>query len=498
MIKMYRFVLSLIAFPLMTLAQPTVSFEELLLRHEQNPRIGLEAKQLAQNLGLPQAIHCRNNTLIHAIGIENGQPVYAVITNLAHPFEGGKVLFYDEVVQTIDLSGATNNPTGPIILDKNWSKKAYSRNMLLNGRMLLVPEWSSDKVMAFDPMTGDLVDTAFVRSNPGALASPKEAQLTPRRTITVSDQIRDLVQEFDTGGVYISHFAPAGGVNTAILDNIRGHAYRANGNLIVCVASGANQNSIAEFDSAGNYLGRFVQPSSNGPNGPFSILIRSNDILITGSNSPVGVTRLDLNGTYIAQWAAITSFPQQIIQLADGNVAVANFQGAAQTGIRIYNPNGTLLRLLSGVTGNRGVYQLGNGNFLTTNAAGIHEIDSANGGLVRTIAVDPDMQFISLIALTTTQVGESPALPAKIVLLQNYPNPFNPATTIEYHLPAATHVTLKVVDVLGREVATLVSETQQAGVYKTPFDASRLTSGVYFYRLQAGNTVQSRKLVVLK
>jgi hypothetical protein len=83
-------------------------------------------------------------------------------------------------------------------------------------------------------------------------------------------------------------------------------------------------------------------------------------------------------------------------------------------------------------------------------------------------------------------------------LSQNYPNPFNPATTITYKLPAAGWVTLKVYDILGREVQTLVNNRQVAGSHSVAFNASRLTSGTYFYRLQAGSSTETRKLVLLK
>ena len=89
-------------------------------------------------------------------------------------------------------------------------------------------------------------------------------------------------------------------------------------------------------------------------------------------------------------------------------------------------------------------------------------------------------------------------LPKEFALAQNYPNPFNPSTTISYALPADAHVTLKVYDVLGREVRTLVNDDSKAGTYEARFDAGGLASGVYLYRLEAGGFVQSRKLMVLK
>ena len=88
--------------------------------------------------------------------------------------------------------------------------------------------------------------------------------------------------------------------------------------------------------------------------------------------------------------------------------------------------------------------------------------------------------------------------PQQFSLGQNYPNPFNPSTTIKYELPKATRVNLSVFDILGREVSVLVNERMDAGVYEVKFDGSNLASGVYFYRLQAGDFVQSKRLLILK
>ncbi|MBC8042386.1 MAG: T9SS type A sorting domain-containing protein [Rhizobacter sp.] len=84
------------------------------------------------------------------------------------------------------------------------------------------------------------------------------------------------------------------------------------------------------------------------------------------------------------------------------------------------------------------------------------------------------------------------------MLSQNYPNPFNPSTTISYSIALASSVRLVVYDVLGREVATLISAKQAAGNYRVNFNASNLSSGVYFYRLQSGANVQTRKMLLVK
>jgi len=88
--------------------------------------------------------------------------------------------------------------------------------------------------------------------------------------------------------------------------------------------------------------------------------------------------------------------------------------------------------------------------------------------------------------------------PDRFELEQNYPNPFNPSTTIKYELPKASEVRLSVYDKLGHELSTLVNERREAGVHEVKFDAAGLSSGVYFYRLQAGDFVQLKKLVLLK
>ncbi|OYV88582.1 MAG: hypothetical protein B7Z63_00115 [Ignavibacteriae bacterium 37-53-5] len=95
-------------------------------------------------------------------------------------------------------------------------------------------------------------------------------------------------------------------------------------------------------------------------------------------------------------------------------------------------------------------------------------------------------------------VEQAPALPGEIRLYQNYPNPFNPTTAISYELSANSYVTLKVYDVLGREVATLVNGVQKIGSYEVQFEGSRLASGVYFYRLMAGGNVITKKMVLVK
>jgi hypothetical protein len=87
---------------------------------------------------------------------------------------------------------------------------------------------------------------------------------------------------------------------------------------------------------------------------------------------------------------------------------------------------------------------------------------------------------------------------AKFTLSQNYPNPFNPTTTVNYQIPELSFVTLKVYDVLGNEIATLVNEEKPAGSYEVDFSGNNLTSGIYFYQLQAGEFIETKKMILLK
>jgi hypothetical protein len=92
----------------------------------------------------------------------------------------------------------------------------------------------------------------------------------------------------------------------------------------------------------------------------------------------------------------------------------------------------------------------------------------------------------------------SPTAPKTFLLEQNYPNPFNPSTTIRYQLPVASEVKLEVYDVLGKKIATVVNERQSAGSYQVVWNASGLSSGTYFYRLQAGTFVETKKMIMVK
>jgi hypothetical protein len=98
----------------------------------------------------------------------------------------------------------------------------------------------------------------------------------------------------------------------------------------------------------------------------------------------------------------------------------------------------------------------------------------------------------------TTDVQSTDQTPNSFSLKQNYPNPFNPSTRIQYQVASNSQVTLKVYDLLGNELAVLVDEFKPAGSHEVEFNASELSSGIYLYKLQAGNFIETKKLMLLK
>ena len=565
--------------------KPKISFEDLMISAEQDSRIIYDARELAASLDLPHTIYLPGGIFIEAKGLENNRVVYSIISDLRHPFNNGEVAFWEEVSSRFDLSKArihwsdkpTQNPTLGFPKPKE--------NPLLT-EMILVPDWTSDGVLTFDATTGDLLNQNFI-IDPTNLSSPKEANLAPWGNITVSDQINDGVIEYDTAGTFIQFLAPAGGVNNNILNNVRGHNFRPNGNLVVCNSDASNPDAVAEFDQSGNYLGNFIANGAGGLDSPFDIVFRTSDCLVTASSSNA-VHRYDLDGNFLDLFVPSISFPQQIFEMSNGNIAVAGF--STPSGIYIYSSTGTLLNTLTGISGPRSVYQLPNGNFITTNGTGVYELDGTTGNLIRTIVSGVSAQYVSLYDYNTipvelksfianiaygnvilswatatetnnsgfgiersedninfTNIGFVPgfgtttepksysytdqsvsngkyyyrlkqtdfdgsfkysdvveaevSLPTVFALEQNYPNPFNPSTSIRFSLPVDAQVTIGVYNLVGEKVAEIASGNLSAGSHNITFDASKLTSGIYFYRLDAtgssGKTFSSVKKMTL-
>ncbi len=129
--------------------------------------------------------------------------------------------------------------------------------------------------------------------------------------------------------------------------------------------------------------------------------------------------------------------------------------------------------------------------YAITNGLNDDEISIDNGA----VSLDKKTSSFALMLTNSKDITKTPTV---FQLEQNYPNPFNPSTTINYSVPKTSVVTIKVYDVLGKEITTLVNDEKTSGNYKVEFDGSKLTSGIYFYRMQAGNIVKTKKLILLK
>lgn len=132
----------------------------------------------------------------------------------------------------------------------------------------------------------------------------------------------------------------------------------------------------------------------------------------------------------------------------------------------------------------------GNATFLTGGQIYLRTgVSVVSGGTFKTVL---DTTLVGV------EYGDEKIIPENFSLLQNYPNPFNPSTKIKYAIPQSSMVVLKVIDILGNEVETLVNEEKQAGSYELSWYAENLPTGVYFYQLKVGNFVETKKMVLMK
>ena len=123
---------------------------------------------------------------------------------------------------------------------------------------------------------------------------------------------------------------------------------------------------------------------------------------------------------------------------------------------------------------------------------GLDPRPKADGPAYQNLAEFPDVETAVVRTLNNRKQ------PADYLLAQNYPNPFNPTTTIEYSVAKAGNVKITVYNQLGQQIATLVNGTQNAGSYRVTWNAAELPSGMYFYKLEAGNKVHLRKMMLIK
>jgi hypothetical protein len=400
----------LIAFSAIIYGQekPRIDFITLMEMSEITPYHIAKATQEIEADNLPVAIYLPEGIYIEAMGVEDGKTVYAIMKDLLNPYNGGETAFFEEIESRYNLSQARVTYSNGYTTNKDLGYPT-SQGTGRETSFLMFLENTNKRVIAIDRFTGNVLNNNLV-TGPSNLGTVKQARLSPRGTITMSDQTQDVVYEIDTNSTFMGIFAPAGGVNVAILDNIRGHDYYG-GNLFVSVGAGGNVNSIARFDNSGNFTGQFIATGAGGLDSPFDLLFRNNDLLVAGYGNGQ-IPRYDLNGNFINLFTTMVVRPQQIVEGFNAEVVIADF--GVGGGLRRFSSTGDSIALYNVVTACRGAWQLQNGNYLVTNAAGLHEVNS-NNQLLRTIVSGVSGQYISqydrsiipveLVSFTALPVG---------------------------------------------------------------------------------------------
>ena len=264
---------------------------------------------------------------------------------------------------------------------------------------------------------------------------------------------------------------------------------------------------VVDSDSLGAYTIDSLLPGSYFvlamPLGNYTPAFYSTD---TASTRWKRAGRVNVNGSiiddiniYVRQIPSITNGYSSI----SGNVSSSSVSGS-QSGAFVYAYR---YGAVSGyaVTNEKGKYSiegLAPGEYsVVADKLGSNETASKSATISYDYAGDPQNATkvdFSIDETTTDVTQTSFQQPAQFKLGQNYPNPFNPSTTIDYTLNQSGIVTLKVYNLLGQEVNTLVNGFQNAGSYRTTFQAQGLSSGIYFYRLKSQNNIQTRKMILLQ
>ena len=228
------------------------------------------------------------------------------------------------------------------------------------------------------------------------------------------------------------------------------------------------------------------------------------------ADSPVGEDPIDLLREQFDEWkVSLFNSVDPFLSDVTSDTDTLPADGTSQAVINIIPKNNSDTLLASGLeillsnTGEgtlSGVTDLGDGTYLAviTSPSSIGK-DTISATVISGTDTVNLFQKVVVVYITPTSVQpfDSPN-PEIFYLFQNYPQPFNPGTTIKYQIPELSFVSLKVFDLLGNEIATLVNEKKQPGIFEVSFNADGLASGVYIYKLTAGNFTSSKKLILLK
>jgi DNA-binding beta-propeller fold protein YncE len=243
-------------------------------------------------------------------------------------------------------------------------------------------------------------------------------------------------------------------------------------------ANGANANGVL---GQTGYTTNTPATTQNGMTNPYALSVDASGNLYVADRNNNRVLRFNI-GTLPVELISFTAKPASIGVLL-----------AWQTATEKNNAGFDIERSTDNAAFSKIAFVHGNGT--TTQSHSYSFTDITASGKVFYRLKQTDYDGTSQYSKTVEVIAGTPTA---FLLNQNYPNPFNPSTTISYTLPQAEQVTLKVYDVLGHEVATLVNEIKAAGNYTAMFNADKFSSGIYFYKLQAGNFAETKKMMLVK
>jgi uncharacterized delta-60 repeat protein len=340
---------------------------------------------------------------------------------------------------------------------------------------------------------------------------------------------------YNTDGSLDNTFGTKGMVTTAL--EISGTLQQNNeaksviiqndGKIVIGGYSGSNNqndfalvryNSNGSLDNSFNTNGIVVTAVGTESDVINSLVIQSDGKIVTAGFSEIGyylyafaLARYDTNGsldnTFGANGIVTTAIEQSseansVTIQSDGKIVVTGYSGDGNRddfALARYNTDGSLDNTF-------GINGIVTTPFIFSDEANSVAIQT-DGKIVAAGACEYN-NFYNLYGFalmrytgSSSSVNSVPVtadLPKTYALYQNYPNPFNPTTILTYSIPKSSFVTIKVYDVIGREVAALVNEEKPAGDYSITFNASNLASGIYFYKMQAGRFEKTKKLILLK
>lgn len=269
-----------------------------------------------------------------------------------------------------------------------------ARALLATRGLLLIPDNTNHRIMAFDPGTGDVVDLNFVPSNAYITSADAAILSADGQRVLVSDETTDAVHAFDLNGNYLGIFAPAGGVDTNILDEPGGLTLRSDGHLLVGVNSGPNQSAVAEFDTDGNYVGNFVAKGAGNLGLPYHLRFHNNELLVSDAGGS-RIRRYDgTTGASLGDLALVHLQPRELASAGNGRLLAAVNTGN-QRGVVEYADDGSVTDFFtpSEVIAAAGVHELTSGNLLVSSLFGIFVIDR-NSHLAEPKLIGTSAQFI--------------------------------------------------------------------------------------------------------